>query len=242
MNDHRFEDLGAYALGALPPESAHSLQEHLAECEDCRAELAYLAGIRERLRAVPPEAFIDGPPASDDVLERTLLSMRGQAAPAPALSAPAPSAPAPSGARKPTQRSLALTAAVAALAVGLGAGAVVGRNTGPGTSASVAVGPNARTLSALDPGTGAKLTAALTPAAGWVRVHATVTGVPAGTKCQLQVEGRDGTSLLAASWVVSAVGEKQGTVLDGSVLVPAADVAKVSVVTFSGQQLVTATA
>lgn len=145
-------------------------------------------------------------------------------------------------------------AAVAAAAV-LGGGVLLGRSTAP-TSQAVAIGPGAsvnpvpsssvsppppgtRTASATDPATGARMTLTMTPAAGWVRVSAAVTGIPAGQRCHLVVHSGGGASTEAGSWLVSTVGATAGTTLDGSALVAPADVTSVSVVNDSGQTFVT---
>jgi anti-sigma-K factor RskA len=41
-HQHRREELSAYLLGALDPGEAAELERHLAGCEDCRTELAWL--------------------------------------------------------------------------------------------------------------------------------------------------------------------------------------------------------
>jgi hypothetical protein len=79
------------------------------------------------------------------------------------------------------------------------------------------------------------MSVALTPAAGWVRVHARVGGVPAGEQCRLYVVGRDGSRREAGSWLVAG-GE---TTLDGTALLDPADVTAVQVETFAGRPLVT---
>jgi hypothetical protein len=104
-----------------------------------------------------------------------------------------------------------------------------------------AVVTGVRTASATDATTGAVLTVGLTPATGWVRVRATVERVKAGERCQLVVRTRDGSQILAGSWLVSAKGEQDGTTLDGSALVPVDQVASVDVVTVDGRRLVSAT-
>jgi RNA polymerase sigma-70 factor (ECF subfamily) len=76
------------------------------------------------------------------------------------------------------------------------------------------------------------------PAAGWVRVHVKVEGVPAGLRCRLVVVPRSGAPVQAGSWLVSPQGQKQGTTLDGTALVALADVASVDVVTVDGRKLV----
>jgi anti-sigma-K factor RskA len=55
-NDHPFiEDIPAYVLGALDPEAVAALENHLAACETCRAELiAYRRVGHHLLTAAPP--------------------------------------------------------------------------------------------------------------------------------------------------------------------------------------------
>jgi hypothetical protein len=77
------------------------------------------------------------------------------------------------------------------------------------------------------------------PAAGWVRVNATVGGIPAGERCRLEVVDRHGTAVLAGSWLVSGAGAADGTTLNGSALVDPAQVAAVRVVNTAGKQYVT---
>ena len=59
------------------------------------------------------------------------------------------------------------------------------------------------------------MTVSLTPAMGWVRVHAVVGGVPAGKECVLQVVPRSGAPVTAGSWLVSATGAPGGLVTLG---------------------------
>jgi hypothetical protein len=74
------------------------------------------------------------------------------------------------------------------------------------------------------------------PAAGWVRVTATVAGIPAGQRCRLEVVGRDGAAVLAGSWLVSPEGAAKGTTLNGSALIDPGQVASVRVVNEAGRQ------
>ena len=99
-----------------------------------------------------------------------------------------------------------------------------------------------RTLVGTDPATGATMTVTLTPAAGWVRVHADVGGIPAGKECVLQVVPRSGAPVTAGSWLVSPKGAKDGTSLDGSALVAPGTVAAVQVVTVQGQRVISVAA
>jgi hypothetical protein len=233
---HERSRLGAYALGVLDANEARAVDQHVAGCPDCRRDLSELAAMRDMLGEVPPEAFLDGPPEGGDLLlQRTLRRVRQE------------------GSHGGRQRLALAAASVVALAgAALGSGVVIGRQTAPSplaeqppTAAASALpgsqsAPPAgtRRLDGTDPATGARLTGTVVPAAGWVRLHVKVDGVPAGAACQLLVVSRTGTRVVAGSWLVSPAGEKAGTELDGAALVPAADVVSVDVVTFQGKKLI----
>ncbi|MGH3821774.1 MAG: zf-HC2 domain-containing protein [Pseudonocardiaceae bacterium] len=225
--EHDHESLGAYALGVLSPDEVRAVDAHLAECPGCRRELAELAELRNGLDSVPPEAFLDGPPDDDLLLQRTLRRVRvEQGGP-------------PRRARFP----VAAGAVVIALAA-LGGGVLLGRQTAPGgetqgpQSSLVQAPPDSRTGEATNPVTGASMAVSVTPRAGWVRVHAVVRGISAGQACQLLVVSRDGNTVLAGSWLVSDKGARDGTSLDGSALIDPDKVSSVDVVTTEGQELI----
>jgi hypothetical protein len=236
--EHDSSALAAYALGALGPDETREVDAHVAGCAECRAQLGELSELEAALGEVPPEAFLEGPPEGGDLLlRRTLREVRVQKA------------------RAGLARRLLVAAGVAALMVGgLVGGTVFGRATAPGqalptatatvsapATASGTASPTpsgVRTGAGSDPATGARMTVALTPAAGWVRVHVKAEGIKAGRRCVLQVVDRAGHRVQAGSWLVSPTGEQQGTALDGTALVAPADVASVDVVTVEGQRLV----
>ncbi|RSS58443.1 zf-HC2 domain-containing protein [Streptomyces sp. WAC01280] len=227
--------LGPYVLGVLDDAEAGRVEAHAAGCESCRGEVEALREMETALGEVPPEAFIDGPPHGGDLLlQRTLRQMRVERG----------------GVRRRRQAVTGLVAA-AVLAGVFWAGTAV-----PGGGAPVALPPpvpsvtappapplpGTRVASATDASSGARMTVRVTPAAGWVRVHAAVTGVPKGERCLLVVVGRDGSRTTAGSWVVGAgarAGEGKGAGLDGSAAVAPADVAAVVVENEAGKRFVT---
>jgi anti-sigma factor RsiW len=224
---HDSPDLALYALGGLSEAEKAEIDAHVADCETCRDQLAELTGIADRLGEVPPEFFLEGPPEGGDLLVQRAVS-RVRAERRSAL----------------TRRRVLTAAAAAVVAVALiGAGAVAGRQSAP---APVASGPastpvaGTRTATATDAGTGARVSAQVVPAAGWVRVSATVTGIPAGQRCRIVVVGAGGDRQTAGSWVVSAKGAKDGTTLNGSALVDPAQVSAVVVENLDGRQFVSA--
>jgi anti-sigma factor RsiW len=50
---HRFDELRDYAFDELAPESRHSLEQHIADCPDCAAELDRLRLTTAALRLLP---------------------------------------------------------------------------------------------------------------------------------------------------------------------------------------------
>jgi Putative zinc-finger len=230
--EHEHAPLAAYALHALDPDEARTVDAHVAGCDECRAELAELTALEAALGEVPPEAFLDGPPDGGDLmLQRTLRQVRAERAAVVARD------------RGP-RRLLAAAAVVGLVGAALAGGTLIGRGTAPapqagGTpSATVTTPAGTRTLSGTDATTGVTLAATVLPAPGWVRVHVKVSGVPAGTPCLIQVVPRSGAPVTAGSWLVSPQGAKNGTTLDGAAMVAPADIASVDIVTADGKKLV----
>jgi anti-sigma factor RsiW len=231
-------DVDSYVADELNRQEKEVVEEHLETCTECREEVDVLRELQQLLAEVPPEILLDGPPDDADLLlQRTLRQVRAE-----------------SSAAEGRRRYLATAAAAAVAAVALVGGVLVGRVTlsennqsvaasappgGPATAAPAA--PGTRYASATDAATGARITAAIVPAAGWVRVNAAVTGIPAGERCRLVVVGKDGTRETAGGWLVSEQGADMGTTLDGSALIAPDDVAGVVVQNMSGKQFVEAT-
>jgi anti-sigma factor RsiW len=217
---HDPEELGAHALGLLDAAQSRAVEEHLAGCPACRREWEELRGMVDLLDDVPPEAFLDGPPDADLVLQRAVRQVRAEA----------------TGQRRRRRFQLA-GAAAAAVAVVLTGGVLIGRETAP--PPAVVAAPNAVQLSG-DGAPGVSMTATLTPAAGWVRLTTSVKGIPAGERCYIVVVARDGTRQIAGSWLVSQSGWRDGITLDGSALVPLDQVAEVVIENEAGREFATA--
>jgi anti-sigma factor RsiW len=226
-NDH--VDLAGYLMEMLTPDEKQRADTHLAGCAACRDEIESLQEWSSALREIPDEMLLDGPPEDADlVLQRALRQVRQEA----------------SGGRL-RRVAVLTTAAAAIIAVAVGGGIVLGRGTAPtgtpqaqGSVSASAVPPGTQAVAAVDPRTGAHINATITPAMGWVRVSATVGGIPAGEKCRLEVVGKDGSAVLAGSWLVSPAGEANGTTLNGSALIEPTQVASVRVVSTAGEQYV----
>ncbi|WP_433382881.1 anti-sigma factor family protein [Actinoplanes sp. CA-142083] len=227
-NDH--VDMAGYLMEMLTPEEKQAADEHLAGCAACREEIESLQEWSSALREIPDEMLMDGPPEDADlVLQRALRQVRQEA-----------------GGGRTRRLAVLTTAAAAIIVVAVGGGVILGRGTAPsgstpqaqGSTSASAVVPGTQFVSAEDPGTGARINATITPAMGWVRLSATVAGIPAGEKCRLEVVGKDGSAILAGSWLVSPAGEANGTPLNGSALIEPSEVAAVRVVNTAGKQFV----
>jgi len=226
---HDLGELSAHALGLLDGAQARAVDAHLRSCAACRHEWAELRGTVAMLDEVPPEMYLDGTPGGDLVLRRTLRQVRAE-----------------KGARHRTQQTRRFGAAAAAAVVAvalLGGGAVVGRVIAPeqaqiAAPAPVPVTVPAGTLNLEGTNGPVAMAATVTPATGWVRLAATVRGIPAGRRCTLFVIGRDGSERPAGSWLVSPTGQVDGTTVNGSAIVAPEDVAAVAVRSEEGEEFI----
>ncbi len=212
-------ELGALALGLLAPERAAAVHRHVTGCAACRREYEELTEMTGVLGELPPEAFLDGPPDGDLVLQRTLRQIRAE-----------------TGTRR-RRRVLGLVAAAAVVVAAVaGGGVAIGRASVP------LVPPPGSAVGALvltgSGSGGATMRATLGPAGSWVRLTASVAGIRAGERCRLLVVARDGTQEVAGSWVVS--GAPGGATLDGSAAIALSDVKAVVVQNEAGQEFVRA--
>ncbi|MET9921964.1 zf-HC2 domain-containing protein [Streptomyces sp. NPDC006435] len=232
IKEHDSELLGAYVLGALDEQEVRTVDEHMASCQKCRDELDELREMESALGEVPPEAFLDGPPEGGDLLlQRTLRQVRRERA----------------GQTLRRRAVLGAVAAVAAAAV-LGGGVLIGRSTGerapeatpPAPVVTATVPPTQpggmKVLEGRSVSTGSEMRLRVTPAVDWIRLNASVTGIPAGERCRVVVVAKDGSREIAGSWLVAD--GKKGANLDGSAAVPMADVQKVVIENDKGKEYV----
>jgi hypothetical protein len=233
VNDqHHPDQLAAYAIGLLDGEDARATKAHVTGCPHCQQELTELREVNSALRGMPPELFLDGPPPDGElVLQRTLRQVRAERE--------------ASGVR-PGRRRRALIAAALAALVGVGAaGVALGRVTTSETITALPTTPPAtgsRLLTGFNPSTGVRMTVTVTPAAGWLRIKATVVGISAGEHCTLVVLDRNRDRYITGSWLASPAAEKNGITIDGTAIVAPGDLAAVAVQNFERRELVIAPA
>jgi anti-sigma-K factor RskA len=180
--------LGVYVVGAIDPAERATVDDHLAECQGCRDELASLAGLPALLSRVPladverisldpvelPEPAEPSPELLSSLVRRVSTRRRNR-----------------------TWRAVAAVAAAAIIATG-GAAAVV-QLTGhhsPSVVAQVASGTSYN---------GAVTAVVDYSATSWgsTAMRVRVSGIPAGTTCQFWVIA-NGNRMLARTWTVAA--------------------------------------
>lgn len=199
MNETELHQLlGAYLLGGLEPAEVRAFEEHLADCADCRLELAELESLPALLDAVPvPDAvaLAAGRPAVEPSagISSELRSQKGpfpDALPQPILLKIA--------ARRRTSRRrwAALVGAVAAACLGLGllAGPVLNQPPKPDASYSVQTD------------NGLQLTVGLVRKAWGTELQLEGRSMPLQGTMYLWVKGRDGTDEMACGWTATSSG------------------------------------
>lgn len=186
--------LGVYLVGAVSPADRSAVGRHLAGCTDCREELARLAGLPGLLGTVPAaevtrlEAEGADPAGGDErPPDGTLRSLLDRAA---GLH------------RRRLWRRLAVTSAVAVIAAG---GALAGSHVlfPAGQPPASSALPWARSVSASNPRTGAGAAVRYVPQQWGLQLEVRVSGIPAGTTCELEVMNSRGREVAAGGWMVA---------------------------------------
>ncbi|MGD0604915.1 MAG: zf-HC2 domain-containing protein [Streptosporangiaceae bacterium] len=180
------QELGVYLLGAIEPAQRALVERHLAACPRCRVELAGLAGLPSLLRRVPagealrlaPDVAALGPSPPLTVLARRVSGIR--------------------------RRKWCLTAAAASVA-GFAAAAGLHALYPAAARAPAAAAPRwAVTADGANQVTGAWAAVRYTPLPWGTEMEVQVTGVAAGTRCQLLVTGPGGQDVAAGGWTIAA--------------------------------------
>ena len=237
MSEHDPSRLGAYSLGALEPDEVREIDEHLAGCAECRQELAELDEMKEFLGDVPPEAFLDGPPADGDLLlQRTLREVRSTAAAEVAAAEAGTAAPPAAAERKKRSTWYLVAAAVVLIAGALGGGVLIGRQTIADPDAPVA---GSKQVTATDTVTRTTMATTVEPRAGWSWIMVNIAGLKAGAECEMLVTDKAGNTFVAGSWVVSEKAAREGSRFGGGVLIPIDQVRSVEIKTLQGEHVVT---
>jgi Putative zinc-finger len=187
--------LGVYVVGAIDPADRAVVEGHLSWCLACREELAGLAALPGRLGSVPATdvslLVLDepGPAAGDGRYppEATLRSLLERAA---AL-------------RRHLLWRRVAAAALAAVIAGTGAVAVSRVVDPPALRPAASALPWAATVHGSDPGTGAAATVRYAAQPWGLQAQVHVSGIPAGTRCELLVLGPGG-HVVAGGWTVAA--------------------------------------
>jgi predicted anti-sigma-YlaC factor YlaD len=176
-------ELGVYLLGAIEPDRRHVVEGHLAACDSCRAELSALAGLPSLLRRVPADTFRQL--AADD--------------PAQVMSEPPPNALlARIGAIRRRRNLLAAAAAVAAAIVA--ASAVQGLHDATSHPPAAVAPARTITVQTANPETGTWAAVRYTAQPWGTKLEVSITGIAAGTRCQLLVTGSQGQVISAGGW------------------------------------------
>lgn len=199
---HARQSLGVYVLGAIDPAERAEVDAHLASCQECREELAGLAGLPALLGRVPADeaARISGF-AEDERLSLSGQDIHGTEPPSDTLT---PLLSRMAHRRRVNRwRNLAAAAAVVLVAVGAAVGgASLAGSTSPGQQTPAAAG-HWDQAQATDPATKAHVVVRYEGKSWGTRLEASVTGIPAGTTCQFWVLGSDGRKWAAGGWTVT---------------------------------------
>ena len=185
--------LGVYVLGAIDPAERAQVDEHLSSCQECREELASLAGLPAMLRKVPiveaerlaaaeQDPELAGVPSAE-----MLTSLVARTA---------------NVRRMHRWRTVAAAAAVAIVALGGGA-FVANALQSSGAPAPGITHPVAwHRTSGNGPVAGAHLTVRYRHEPWGTQMEVNVTGLQPGSVCQFQVTDATGGRSMVGSWKV----------------------------------------
>ncbi|MGW4435005.1 anti-sigma factor family protein [Streptomyces sp. NPDC004596] len=210
--------LGGYVLGALSPAETEGVRAHLAECGECRAEHAKLAGLPALLATVTvAEAEAAAEPAGKELADRLVRRAAASTQPQPAAAA-VPDVPgrtegsrldrllqqAASRRRTVWRRQVVGVATATMLIAGAASGgtwlATVAATSGQVAQPAPTSPAPVRTFSGTDPTTGVTASVQVSPAAWGSDLQVSAKGAPPGITCRLQAVGVTGATATAATW------------------------------------------
>ena len=202
--------VGGYVLGALEPHETDAVRRHLADCTDCAAEHARLAGLPALLAlAVADDTATEPPPAAleEAVLDRFAREHRAARSAPEDDRAPRARRARLRGLARPFRRPLpaALAAAAAAAAITALAFALAGRDDAGESGATY----EAR-LTGLAAAPGARASAELESTGSGTSVHLKVENLRSprpGAVYELWCIGDDGTKISAGTFRVDSRGD-----------------------------------
>jgi anti-sigma factor RsiW len=180
------ELLGVYVVGAIEPSERGLLEAHLAQCQDCRDELAGLAVLPALMHRIPVAeaeelAAADHVGQEEDPAPQVLTGLLAEV----------------SGRRRARRRRTALAVA-AAIIVAVGGGAAVTSALGQPSRPVAASAVDLTSAHRGDLSVSVRYDESRWGTAMWVRVR----GVPEWTQCKFWVTTADGRSHLAGGWLV----------------------------------------
>jgi anti-sigma factor RsiW len=178
--------LGVYLLGAIGPAERAEVDAHLAACPSCREELAGLAGLPGLLRRVPP-----------DMAVQVWMGESGGPAPGPPVDTLI-------GRVRRLRLRRRLMAVAAALVFGVAAAASVQVLHARPASTTAGAPQWTDTSTGASPATGAWATVRYAARPWGTELEVRVTGVAAGTRCQLRVVNAHGQDIAAGGWIITA--------------------------------------
>jgi hypothetical protein len=186
------ELLGVYVVGAIEPQERAAVDAHLAQCYECREELAGLAPLPALLRRVPAEE-------AEQILVAASEPAEVNAAPSPEL---LDSLLAKTVAKRRTKRVRAMFAAAAAVLIVAGGAAAATESL-----AQSPAHPAAQHMEIATASVGRVTATVRYGKRTWgTSMSVRVTGLPKWTNCKFYVVTKDGRRELASAWTVGQTG------------------------------------
>ena len=200
--------LGVYVLGAIDPAERALVESHLANCRECRDELAGLAALPALLARVSAEeaaALAVGPDEALDMDQAVPAARTAPEPPRELLGTVLDLTAARRRRRRLTQAGLGVAAAAIVAAGVFGGLAASGSPAAPTPASASGVnyaGPPNGPWQTYTTAAGGMSATVQYRSMGWgVQLQAKVDGIPIGTHCQLWIVGPGGSRTLAGSWV-----------------------------------------